>query len=659
MNSAGTTTNNSAETGATIGIQASEVHNSTIYQTLPDTPPKEKFEVGVRFLDDGMPGRAYDLISEAIAHEYDTAEVRFHWVLAILSKRSLRDLTAEERQRLAQIPQFLCRYASDEWRRALAAICALLDCLNDTQADGEPALTELLALGSRQRYKIIRHLDLVLTGGVKDHLWSQTRRHAEDARFDDDRRGRVWAYFHANPSPPRTRQPAAPVTTRRDNRQAVGWSALFVTAVGSLGWLVLAHATPLPILAYLLALAAAYVAATNGLEWRYRTERLARMERDHATPSGIHQAPDAGFANRVDHSFMYYTSKYAPKNRDNGAWQSETAGVRRMLRDEVVELYRESRTKVESVNWLIGHMVLDVRQRWLNGTLWEYRERYRTQPATKARCALALAVLAAATVTVVGAAVQTDPLPATGAVLVMVIGGRFAALGRLRIIGERRRYNEECLEYERVSAQREEAYRRWKTRLESTRPSENEMESWLDCDKTLFLDLALRHYQLAWRDIIAHAVLQTPAKPYKRARVRGGSWRYSRYDIRLFLITQDGVREVSTELDFEHVAFNGQERNNFRFDAVSSVHVAETDQLSYTLELTLTNGPVRNIRVVDPDDQQPDPVENSRTLSRVNLDAAGFTHALHILEGIAAEGRNWIDRVPPAATDNTLAQQSG
>jgi hypothetical protein len=32
------------------------------------------------------------------------------------------------------------------------------------------------------------------------------------------------------------------------------------------------------------------------------------------------------------------------------------------------------------------------------------------------------------------------------------------------------------------------------------------------------------------------------------------------------------------------------------------------------------------------------------------------SHALHILEGIAAEGRNWIDRVPPAATDNSLAQ---
>lgn len=653
----GTTTTNTAETGATIGIQASEVHNSTVYQMLPDTPPEKKFEVGMRFLDDGVPGRAYELISEAIAHNYDTAEVRFHWVLAILSKRSYRDLTTEEREQLAQIPEFLCRYASDEWRRALAAIRALLDCLNDTQADGGPALKELLDLRPRQREKIIRHLDLVLTGGMKDHLWSQTRHAAENNRFDADRSGRVWAYFHADPIGPRTRQPAAPVTTPRDHRQAVGWSALFVTAVGILGWLVLAHATLLSTLAYLLALAASYVAATNGLEWRYRAERLARMEQDHAVPFGIHPAPGAGFASRVDHSFSYYTTKYAPKNRDNRAWQSETAGVRRMLRDEVVELYREARISVERVNWLIGHLVLDVRKRWLDGTLWDYRERYRTKPATKARCSLALAVLAVAAVVVVGAAVRTQPLPATGAVLAMAVGGRFAVLGWLRIIGERRRYDEQCLEYQRVSAQREEAHRRWKTRLKSTRPSENEMETWLDCDKTLLLDRVLRHYRLAWRDIIAYALLQTPAKRYKRAHVPGGPWRYSKYDIRLFLITQDGVREVSTELDFEHAAFNGQERNNFRFEAVSSVHVTETNELSYTLELTLTNGPVRNIRVVDPDDQQPVPGENSRAFSQINLDAAGFTHTLHILEGIAAEGRNWIDRVPPAATDNTTQAQ--
>lgn len=120
-----------------------------------------------------------------------------------------------------------------------------------------------------------------------------------------------------------------------------------------------------------------------------------------------------------------------------------------------------------------------------------------------------------------------------------------------------------------------------------------------------------------------------------------GPWRYSKYDLRLFLITQDGVREVGTELDFRRGSRNGEERTNFRFDAVSSVQVTVNGESSYSLELTLMNGPTRSIRVID---ASPDSAENPTALSELNLDAAGFTHTLHILEGIAAEGKNWISR---------------
>jgi hypothetical protein len=117
--------------------------------------------------------------------------------------------------------------------------------------------------------------------------------------------------------------------------------------------------------------------------------------------------------------------------------------------------------------------------------------------------------------------------------------------------------------------------------------------------------------------------------------------------MRLFLITQDGVREISAELDFERAEFNGQERNNFRFDAVSSVHVIQTGDFEYTLGLTLTNGPTRKIRVTDPEGYQPDPSESPDAFSKINLDAAGFAHTLHILEGIAAEGKGWIKPATP------------
>lgn len=640
------TTTNTAEPGSTVGIQAEQVHNSTVYQLLPDASPRQKYQVGVRFLEHGVPSRARELINEAIAHGHEDGEVRFHWMLAMLSKRSHRDLTFEEREQLRNTPNVLDRYADDEWKHALQVICGLLGSLLGSGSDPGLALKELYALRPRQRDQIVHHLDLVLTGGLKDNLWADIRQAAEHDQLSKDRLGRVWAYFQPDPIGPRVREPAKPSTTPGDQFWAVTWSGLFVIAVGYLGWAVVVHATPLPILAYLLALSSGYVGARNGLEWRYRVERLNVKDRDYFDLRRVNQAPEGGFASQVDHSFTHYFALYVPDGVDREVWLARTAGIRRTLRNEIVELYREQRIGVDRVNWLIRHMVSDVKKRWNEGSLLEHREHYRIDPATKVRCLLALTTLVLAAVSVIVAAIQTHPFLATIATLVALASGRVATLRCVHILNEQRRYAEDLLEYKQIWEKRRTAYQRWKERLDSTCPSEDEMENWLNCDRTLLLDDALRRYRLAWRDIIASGFLWTPAKSYKRARVRGGPWRYSKYDIRLFLITQDGVREISTELNFEQAEFNGQERNNFRFDAVSSVHVTQTGDFGYTLGLTLTNGPTRNIRVTDPEGYQPDFSESPDAFSKINLDVAGFTHTLHILEGIAAEGKGWIDPRP-------------
>lgn len=419
-----------------------------------------------------------------------------------------------------------------------------------------------------------------------------------------------------------------------------------MVAGGYLGWSVLVHPKALSVFACLLASGAGYVGACNGLEWRYRTERLRVKDRDYFGYRWVNRAPEGGFASQVDHSFTHYFNRYVPKGADRDVWLAETTDIRNTLRDEVVELYRESRIRdVEPVNWLIRHLVSDIRKRWETGTLLGYREYYRIAPSTKVWCLLSLAALVLAAVDVVIAAIQTHPILAAVATLAAVSAGPAATIRWLRIISERRRYAEDWREYEQRSEARQTAYQRWKERLDSTRPTEREMEAWLNCDKTKLLDYALRHYRLAWREVIAHAFLQTPARKCKRARVIGGLWRYSKYEMRLFLITQDGVREVIRELDFEQASFNSQERNNFRFDAVSSVHVTKTGEHSPSLELTLMNGPTRKI-LVTPEVSQADYDEDPATFSEINLDAAGFAHTLHILEGIAAEGKSWIGRAP-------------
>lgn len=669
MTEPGPTTNITAESESTVGIQAEQVNNSTVYSTTmhnstvytvpPDASPREKYEIGVRYLEDGVPRQAIELIDDAIAHRYEDGEVRFHWVLAMLSKRSYRDLNFQERERLRRTSEALPSYADDEWKRALEAICELLEHLNDPGGDPGLAFKKLRAVQPRQHKKILRHLDLVLTGSMKDSVWAETRQAAEDARFGNNRGDRVWFYFDPDPAGPRAREPAGDSTTTGDRFRAATSAGLFAIAAGYLGWLVLVHATPLPILACPLALAAGYLGACHGLEWHYRTDRRTAKDRAYFGQRGLNRAPEGGFAKQVDDAFTKYFNRYLPNKTDRAVWLTETAGIRNTLRDEIVELYRESRISADKVRWLIRYLVGDVRKRYENGTLWEYREQYRTTPSTKVWCSLSLAALLPAAVCVMVTAIQTDLFPAAIATLVFLVSGRAATVRWLRIISERRRLAEENPEYERLLAARQAAYRRWTAKRDSIRPSEEEMETWLNCDKTMLLDKALRDYQLEWRDIIAHAFLQTPAQGCKRARVSNGTWRYSKYDIRLFLVTHKGVREVSAELRFKDSSFDREKRTEFRFEAVSSVHVTKQGEFSYTLGLTLMNGPTREIDVTAPEATQPNPGENSATFSEIDLDATGFTHTLHILEGIAAEGKGWIDRDPYGNGDSDATTPYG
>ncbi|NEE09023.1 hypothetical protein G3M58_21520, partial [Streptomyces sp. SID7499] len=71
-----------------------------------------------------------------------------------------------------------------------------------------------------------------------------------------------------------------------------------------------------------------------------------------------------------------------------------------------------------------------------------------------------------------------------------------------------------------------------------------------------------------------------------------------------FLFTRDGIREVSSELKFSDSTRKNEQRNNYRFDALSSVQVTETSDVGYDLELVLTNGPARRIRIKDADAHQ-------------------------------------------------------
>lgn len=653
-------TKNTAERGATVGIQAEQVHDCVVNQVFHNTPPSEMYEIGVRFLKDGVPARARELITEAIGRGYEDSEVRFNWVLSMLSKRAYRDLTVQERDQLGRLPDFLDRYADDDWKRALEAIHELLECLHGSRGDAGPPLKRIADLRQRQREQIVLHLDLVLTGSAKDNLWAEARETARGAQRSGDRVNRVWAYFQPDPIEARARRPAPVSTTPADQGQALMWTACFVVAAWYLGSAVLANVPPaLAVAAFVVALGAGILGFLNGWEWRYRALRLRVKEREHAARFWDDLDREGEFARHVDESFKDYFEKCTPPRMEPDAWDTATAGIRATLRDEIVDLYRDdlvarygdSQIAVGHVKWLIRYLVREVDSQRKSGALRTYREQWRTRGATKLWCLLSFAAVALLMAGVVAMAVPVDPVSGGAAVAVLILLGRAATVYWSRIFNERRRFADDRDEYDRVLADRQQELQQWREKLAATLPEEREMEMWLTCDKTLLLDLALRHYKVAWRDVIAHAFLQTPARPYKRARMRGCPWRYSRYDMRLFLITHDGVREYRAEFDFEHAEITRNERNNFRFDAVSSIGVIRTSELSYTLKLRLNNGPPSRIRITDAAKSQPDTEHNLEGFSEINLDAAGFKPTLHILEGIAAEGKGWIERDPQSGPD--------
>ncbi|MFD7813985.1 hypothetical protein ACFV6E_13690 [Streptomyces sp. NPDC059785] len=640
-----TFTANTAADGSTVGIQAETVHNSNVYFVGPEASPEEKYKVGVRFLQNGVPSRARELIGDAIARGYDDAEVRFHWVLAMLSKRALHDLDSEELQQLHQASAHVRSYVAGEWKTALRVTFALLAALSDPDGDTAGVLKRLRELTPRQRDLILHHLDLVLTGGLKDGLWAESRERAMAEQLSADRKNRVWAYFEPEPIGARAEPPRADTGSAAQANFTVR-AGLCAVATAFL-WVMALTADPAAaVIELLVALGAGFAVAHFGPQWWQHEHR--RKNLSPSSQPGRSASAGDGFTNDVRRSFDHYFAHRVPRDLAPDQWLHLTADIRNGLIAEIASLYRESRVSVDRIGWLIRYLAEDARDRYHKGVLFDSRRQEQTPAAVKALVVIAFAVLgftAMALISTVSGASNT--LLGILALIVAFWAGRTAALSWLHVRAGEHRLAEETREYEETLAARQDAYQKWKTYLDATRPSELEMETWLTCDKTMFVDEALRQHQLAWRDIITHTILMTPARPYMRGRVKGGPWRYSRYAFRLFLISGDGVREISAEYDFTDAKRANVQRSNYRFDALSSIHVTERADHGYDLELVLTNGPSREIRVKDAETEQLAPEENAQQIAEINLNAAGFIHTFRLLEGIAADGKGWLDRNNP------------
>jgi hypothetical protein len=217
---------------------------------------------------------------------------------------------------------------------------------------------------------------------------------------------------------------------------------------------------------------------------------------------------------------------------------------------------------------------------------------------------------------------------------------------------ERRRYAADRDEHARRQADIDKEFTRWEEKLKA-RPKDAEIAAWLEHDRTVLLGKALDYFQFPRSRLRTHAFLEEPERGARRAQIKGGPPRYERYRIWVFLLADDGARQVLARLGFMTGTLTVRERTSFRYDAIVSVRVLHEARHGQKFELRLTAGEPITVQVRDaaPAETQQGEVtgpadeteEAEGTQEDSVLDAASVVNTLLVLEGVAAEGRNWFD----------------
>lgn len=627
---------NEASGNADVDVMAGVVHGGiNYYQLAPDASPEEVFRVGVRYLAARMPAEARELIEKAVARGLETDEVQFYRLLALLSGRTLRQLGNEGLDSLTAICALLTPLHGDgEWTAGLRAVLALISSL--PAADASLVDKELGSLLPGQRDLIVDHLGVLMDGPVEDEMWRRSVELAAARQATGDRRNRVWTFFQPVPARARTRsvQPAA--YQIGDLLRAGFGLVAFLFAIANVALFLLRPAEVRPIITFVVAATGGLLFVRCGARWHFQRQRISAKDTELVAQPWVLEAPPDGFAPGVDKLFDRYFGRYVPRGADRDYWIGQTWGIRQHLRNEMVEIYREQGVRAEQIAWLVRYLVGDVRRGWEQNTLYAYRAALRTPLGVKAACVAGLAVLG------FGGLVVMASLPLTGVAwsLLAVVAGTVATRAGFRVDSERRRVGADTEERLAQFKAREEAYKRW-TRKLSVKPTDLEMADWLASDRRLLVNEALLHYRLTASQIIAQAVIEGPAPGAKRARVKHGPWRFSKYQMVLFLLTRDGVRQITIHLDFEAATAHPIQRLTYRFDAVASVRIDGLTTQRQTFALTLINGSPITMPVTEAIGEL-EPGEDPVKLSQVSLDASGLPHTLDVLEGIAAEGKEWV-----------------
>jgi|GEM_PF-1933342 len=655
---------NVAADGARVAVQAGTAYVDTI--TLPgdvqltvglDASPEARYRVGVENLRSGNPGAARTHIWDAMMSGYGGSDVLFHWLVAMLSGRTVRHFTPQETDQLRRSRSRYAEANGDAWADGVRLIYRLLDSALPAlaaQAGPKAANTDMSLLvkqfedlGADQRDMLRPNLELFLTDSLQDEMWQHELDIAQSRQRSGGRDRRAWMFFQPVPAKV-SLPPPLPERTSGADRLVMHASAWLAAAVaGYLGWELLWNGAFLGLLACAAALAGGSVAAAADLELRFLTRRhRLKGEQFRAPDQPAPWPPGDDLAIRMDKLFSSYFARYAPDKAERERWEAAVAGLRRFHRDELTAVCKDSGIPASDVAWLIRYEVRQLKQRWQDGTLREYQRQLLPHPgrAVARRTGLAILVLGSAWAV---ATLRAHPLAITAA----LASSLWAWRCWLHISLERRRYAADSQEHAQRQAAIDEEFTRWSGKLE-VRPKDEDMARWLACDQTVLLGMALDHFQLPRSRLTAYAFLEKPGVATRRARIEGGPLRYASYQLTIFLLAEDGVRQVRASLDFTTGTLTIRERTSYRYDAIVSVRVLREAQRGHKFELRLTAGDPITLRVRDTDpegilqDHDTRPAEDTREPGEAEedtaLDATSMASLLHILERAAGDRRDRI-----------------
>ncbi|GAB1823457.1 hypothetical protein [Herbidospora sp. RD11066] len=603
-----------ANVGAMFGVVNGNVH---IYDVRGEDTPRRRYEVALNCLRGNMARRAEELIRQVVAEGMESAEIAYHWALAILSGRSFDHLGDQELKALEKAGELAARHHADEWSRASSVVSALISCLLEQERaevvdhDGFAEVLLLFeGLPDARQEEIRRHLDMILTGGVQDQIDAVYAEQAAEQRMSGNRTERVWKFFEPEPEPPRAPRREAPKLTMGGKAQAVIAGlfllpGLFVVLTAAPGWL------PVHLL---LLVSGGFLVVRYGIEQHARTRLTATYEKhyfgrrpaspppeDRTEPEDpgnlddefydehADQARDAerhlhraAFEQEVGGYVDYRLSRHRPKRgsgdklrQRRNQWDDEMRPIRDDLVADLLARYRHPLPAQGAIRWLIRWRIRKLAEAWRQERLHDSADRLAAPTSVFLGGAAGILLTAAGILSAGWHAVTSLPAPGVIGLLLVVAGAWIASGDDLFLYPVKVRAHELQTEEDAARlAEETAAHQEWLAEL-ADRPGDAEMARWLDYDLIHIKTQALRYYTMTNRDIMAHAVLTEAAPGCLRARVLHGPPRYDAYLVTLFLLNETGVRQVTVRLDFRTGITGNEERMNFQYNSIAAVQVVE------------------------------------------------------------------------------------